>query len=269
MAANPLYTTLWLITNAYAAPLGYYGDAQSCNEVAGTMSFEPPAQVLCVPSDTAMPLTFNYGQMAGMPGMETQTGAPPTAGTADISKVNLDGEPFIGSADAPVVMAYWFDYQCPYCKQEEQAVLPQLIKEYVDAGKLRIVFKDFQFLGPDSQTAGLASRAVWETAPEKFGEWHRAMFDKQDDENAGWGNKEDILALTKTIPGIDATKVEELMTTRSGEYQQEMDADAAEGNTQGVGGTPSFLIGKQMIVGAQPYETLKAAIDGELKIVGK
>jgi len=32
------------------------------------------------------------------------------------------------------------------------------------------------------------------------------MFEKQDDENAGWGNKEDILALTKTIAGIDAAK---------------------------------------------------------------
>jgi protein-disulfide isomerase len=40
-----------------------------------------------------------------------------------------------------------------------------------------------------------------------------------------------------------------------------MQADAAEGNTQGVGGTPSFLVGRQMIVGAQPYQSLKAAID--------
>jgi predicted DsbA family dithiol-disulfide isomerase len=90
------------------------------------------------------------------------------------------------------------------------------------------------------------------------------MFDKQDDENAGWGKKEDIIALTKTIAGVDAAKVEELMTSKAAAYQQAMDADASEGATMGVGGTPSFLIGKQMIVGAQPYDQLKAAIDGVL-----
>ncbi|MBN8995199.1 MAG: thioredoxin domain-containing protein [Rhizobiales bacterium] len=205
---------------------------------------------------------------ASPPAGESPTAAPPPqppAPASDIAKVNLEGEPFIGDPNAPVVMAYWFDYQCPYCKQEEENVLPQLIKDYVDAGKVRIVFKDFQFLGPDSQIAGLAARAVWEVAPDKFREWHKAMFDHQDDENAGWGNKDDIVALTKTIPGIDIAKIEELMTSRAADYNKAMEADATEGNIQGVGGTPSFLIGKQMIVGAQPYQSLKAAIDGVLR----
>lgn len=195
----------------------------------------------------------------------TAAQAPPPAPAADIAKVNLEGEPFIGDPNAPVVMAYWFDYQCPYCRQEEESVLPQLIADYVDTGKVRIVFKDFQFLGPDSQTAGLAARAVWETAPDKFREWHKAMFDHQDDENAGWGKKDDIIALTKTIPGIDAAKIEGLMASRANDYIKVMEADATEGNAMGVGGTPSFLIGKEMIVGAQPYGRLRAAIEGVLK----
>ena len=190
--------------------------------------------------------------------------AEPPAAIADISQVNLEGNPFIGDVNAPVIMAYWFDYQCPFCKQEEENVLPQVIKDYVETGKLSIVFKDFQFLGPDSQSAGLAARAVWEVAPDKYREWHKAVFDKQDNENAGWGNKGDIIALTKTISGIDAAKVEALMTSREADYSKAMEADKAEGNTMGVGGTPSFVIGKEMIGGAQPYERLKAAIEGVL-----
>ena len=185
----------------------------------------------------------------------------PAAPAADIAKVKLEGEPFIGDANAPVVMAYWFDYQCPFCRLAEETVLPELIKDYVDTGKVRIVLKDFQFLGPDSETAGLAARAVWEVAPGKFREWHKAMFDKQDDENAGWGTKDDIMALTKTIAGIDAAKVEELMTSRAADYDGKMRADQAEGNAMGVGGTPSFLIGKQMLFGLPLYRQLKAAID--------
>jgi protein-disulfide isomerase len=42
--------------------------------------------------------------------------------------------PFIGDPNAPVVMAYWFDYQCPFCKDQEDTVLPQLIDDYVKAG---------------------------------------------------------------------------------------------------------------------------------------
>jgi protein-disulfide isomerase len=187
--------------------------------------------------------------------------AQPPGPAADIAKVNLQGEPFIGDADAPVVVAYWFDYQCPFCRETEETILPDLIKDYVDTGKVRIVFKDFEFLGPDSHTAGAAARAVWETAPDKFRAWHKAMFDKQDDENAGWGKKDDIIALTKAIAGIDVAKVEELMTSRAADYDRAMQADAAEGNGMGVEGTPAFLIGKQMMVGAQPYRVLKAAID--------
>ncbi len=73
--------------------------------------------------------------------------------------------------------------------------------------------------------------------------------------------KDDIIALTKTIAGIDVAKVEELMTSRAADYDRAMQADAAEGNAMGVGGTPSFLIGKQMLVGLPLYRQLKAAID--------
>jgi protein-disulfide isomerase len=204
-------------------------------------------QMAAAPADTALP-----GQQA----------APPPANIAD---VNIKNSPFIGQANAPVVMAYWFDYQCPYCKQEEETVFPQLMKDYVDTGKVKIVLKDFAFLGPDSDIAGRIARAVWEVAPGKFSEWHKAMFDHQDQENAGWGNENDILALTGTIPGIDVAKVKDLLTSKGTEYGNAMQADASEGYSMGVGGTPSTLVGKEMMVGAQPYEKLKAAIDAQLK----
>ena len=188
----------------------------------------------------------------------------PAAPEVDVSKVATEGVPFIGSPDAPVVMAYWFDYQCPYCQRVEEDVMPQLIADYVKPGKLRILLKDFAFLGPDSQTAGLAARAVWELSPDKFYEWHKAMFDKQDGENSGWGSKADILALAKTIAGIDAAKVEELMTTHAADYEKAIQADGTEGAGMGISGTPGAIIGKQLVVGARPYEQFKAVIDAEL-----
>ena len=127
------------------------------------------------------------------------------------------------------------------------------------------MFKDFAFLGPDSDIASRVARAVWQVAPDKFREWHKAMFDHQDQENAGWGNESDILALTATIPGIDVAKVKDVLTSKASDFDKAMQADASEGYSMGVGGTPSFLVGKDMMVGAQPYATLKAAIDAQLK----
>lgn len=192
----------------------------------------------------------------------------PAAQTADIGKVKIAGEPFIGKPNAPVTIAYWYDYQCPFCKQNEETAMPEIVKNYVDTGKVKVVFKDFQFLGPDSQTAGLASRAVWEVAPDKFYQWHRAMYDKQDSENSGWGNRADVLALTRSILGADnVAKIEQLMTKNATAYQKEMDADKAEGSASGVTGTPGFVIGKRLVEGAQPYAAIKQVID--LTLAGK
>ena len=196
----------------------------------------------------------------------TITSQQPTTKNVDIYKVKTVGEPFVGSPIAPVTVAYWYDYQCPFCKRFEDDVITQFMKDYVKTSKIKIVFKDFQFLGSDSQTAGLAARAVWEVAPDQFYEWHKAVYEKQDNENSGWGNKTDILLLTKNL-GIDAVKVGELMTTKATEYQKMMDADKAEGSGFGINGTPGTIIGKNLISGAQPYSAVKQLID--LALQGK
>lgn len=188
------------------------------------------------------------------------------AKAVDITKVKTSGDAFVGNPNALVTVAYWYDYQCPFCRRFEEDAMSQLMTDYVKTGKVKVVFKDFQFLGPDSQTAGLAAQAVWEVAPDQFYAWHKAMYDKQDGENSGWGNKADILALTKSL-GIDSAKVEELMTSKATEYQKAIDADKAEGSSFGINGTPGTIIGKNLISGAQPYSAVKQLV--ELALQGK
>jgi protein-disulfide isomerase len=260
---STLYTTLWLITSAYAAPLGYYGSADACSRAADTIPVTAPAQVVCVPSDVAMPLALGSTQPPAATG-PAATAATPPAPSVDSSKVSAEGVAFVGDPKAPVTMAYWFDYQCPFCRQVEETVVGQLMTDYVQPGKLRILFKNFAFLGPDSETAALASDAVWEAAPDKFYQWHKAMFDMQGPENSGWASKDKIIALTKTIPGIDAAKIEQLMTDHAAEYQKLIETDTAEGSAMGVNGTPGAIIGKELLVGAEPYQQFKADIDAEL-----
>lgn len=183
----------------------------------------------------------------------------------NIKDVDTKNEPYIGEENAPVVMAYWMDYQCPFCRRFETETLPTLVEKYVNTGKLKIVFKDFQFLGEDSTTAGLAENAVWETSPQSFGAWQKAMYENQDDENGGWGKKEDIIAMTRAIPGIDADQVSALMDQKKEAYQKELDEDNQEGGKFGVSGTPGFVIGDQSISGAQPTATFTQIIDALLE----
>lgn len=208
-----------------------------------------------------------FGGVKSTPAPKTAVTPPaqPQAQTADISKVNTNGEPFIGRPNAPVVMAYWYDYQCPFCQRHEELTMPQIIKDYVDTGKVKIVFKDYQFLGDDSQTLGKFSRAVWETAPNKFYAWHKAIYDNQGQENTGWATQSKIMLTTTNILGADgAGKVASLVEKNGDAYQKEMDADKIEGITMGVKGTPGTIIGKELIAGAVPYEQFKAVLDKAL-----
>lgn len=193
-----------------------------------------------------------------------QPSAQPDSQTVDIAKVKTAGEPFIGNPNAPVTIAFWSDYQCPFCKHFDNDTIKQVVDNYVKQGKVKIVFKDFQFLGNDSQVAGIIGRAVWEVAPDKYYSWHEAMYKNQDKENSGWGNKSDILALTQSL-GIDSKKVETLATKNVKKYINMINADRSEGSSFGINGTPGTIIGKNLISGAQPYSSVKQLIDAELQ----
>jgi protein-disulfide isomerase len=187
----------------------------------------------------------------------------------NIKDVDTENEPFLGSIDAPLTLAYWSDYQCPFCKRFETQTLAALKQKYVDTGKLRIVFKDFQFLGPDSQTAGIIGRAVWEqvgqTSPIAWWDWQKAMFARQDAENAGWGSEKDILALTADIPGIDIEALKTALKQNRQDYQKEINEDRAEGARFGIGGTPGFILEDQQIIGARSIQVFEQVIENLLK----
>ena len=185
----------------------------------------------------------------------------------DVNDIKITAsDPIIGNPKAPLTLVYWFDYQCPFCKQFDQTSLQTLIKSYVDSGRLKIVLKDFAFLGEDSTVAAEYGHAVWEMYPDKYRKWHEAMFKAQDQEgDQGFGDEPSILKLTGTIPGMDAGKLKALVAQKKKEYDAVASANQQEAVKYGIQGTPGSVTGKQVISGAQPAEVFTAAIEAQLK----
>lgn len=202
-------------------------------------------------------------------------GGQPAPKAVNVKDVKTDGAPFIGKADAPLTMAFWSDFQCPFCKAVEvggvQGIptapsIPDIITKYVDTGKLKIVFKNFVFLGEDSVTAAEYEKAIWELYPDKYFAWRTAMYKAQDEEgDQGFGDAASIDKLNKTIPGVDAAKVKALVAQKKAQYDAEIQAETAEGQSFGIQGTPGFIVGTKAIDGAQPLSAFTAAIDSQLK----
>ena len=191
------------------------------------------------------------------------TGAAPAV---NIKDVTVAGEPFIGNPNAPVTLAEWSDYQCPFCKQFEVTTLPQIIQDYVNAGKVKVVFKDFNFLGPNSMVDAEYARAVWALYPDKFLDWRTAFYNDQPQENSldASANLAWLLKTTGSVSGIDVNSVKAAVAANKSAYDAAINADRTEGQKFGINATPSFIIGTQLIQGAYPYANFKAAIDAAL-----
>ena len=192
---------------------------------------------------------------------------PSAAPAVNIANLKTTNAPYIGSATAPVTMALFFDYQCPYCKQFDQTVMSQVITNYVNTGKVRVVFKDFQFLGNDSITGAEFGRAMWAAYPDQYGAWITAMFAAQDQEgDVGFGNQATIVAmLNKQFPKVDTNKLIALIAANKTAYDAAISADRAEGAADGIQGTPSVIVGTTLLQGGQTYATVSALLDAQLK----
>jgi protein-disulfide isomerase len=219
-----------------------------------------PIAVLLAAVIIAFALFYGHGGTGG----KDNTGAGGAA-AVNVKDIKTDGLPYIGDKGAPNTMVLFYDYQCPFCKQFEETVTPKLVDTYVKTGKLKIVFKDFQFLGNDSMDAAVFGRALWESQPDKFYDWYVAMFDKQDDEgDQGFGDLASVEQLAGTISGIDVAKVDALVKSKRADYEKAVMADRTEGASLGINGTPTIVIGDQLLTGMSPdqyYAAISAAIE--------
>jgi protein-disulfide isomerase len=174
----------------------------------------------------------------------------------------------LGAANAKVTIVEFGDYQCPVCRAFWQEVEPRLRKEYVDTGKVKLIFADFPIvrIHPEAILAAMAVDCAGDQ--HKYWQYHDKVFREQgrDDEVFRFGNR-DLKKWARDI-GLEASTFNECLD--SGRHKDDVARDKEAGDKLGIRGTPTFLINnRRVIAGAQPYPIFKKAIDDELKLAGE
>ena len=173
------------------------------------------------------------------------------------------GEPFKGDPSAPVVIEEFSSYQCPFCAKYFQESYVQVMANYVETGQVRYVFRDFPLATQrQSRLAAEAANCAGQVGGgSAYWTMHDQLFARQA-EWSGRGNADAIFKEYAEELDLDATAFGDCLD--SGATRPQVEADAAEGSTRGVRGTPTFFINGQPLVGAQPYTVIAQAIDAAL-----
>lgn len=178
-------------------------------------------------------------------------------GVADVNaKDFVDDDPVLGNKNAPLTIVEFSDFQCSFCKRVRDDAIAQIEERYIKTGKVKLVYRDFPLtsIHPMAQKSAEASECADEQG--KFWEYHNLIFERQVS-----------LSLNSLKQWADelGLKTDDFnKCLDSGKYANEVNKDANDAQRAGGQGTPFFIIGNQIISGAQPFSAFQAAIESQL-----
>lgn len=189
----------------------------------------------------------------------TDTAATDTA-AGEVPVVGAD-EMVLGKADAPVTIVEYFSLGCPHCKHFHEDILPQLKTEYIDTGKVRLVFRDFPLDGIALAAAQL-TRCV---PPMAYFAMVDTLFKQQND----WHIQEGVPVIANIAKGAGMDQAAFDACLANKELREKIVAGTKEGADKfKVDATPTFLINGTKQGGVGEYAKFKEAVEAALAKVG-
>lgn len=185
--------------------------------------------------------------------------------------VTADDDPVLGSEDAPIVMIEFSDFQCPFCAKFHVETLPLIKENYIDTGKVKLVYRDFpiQNIHPNAMAAAVAAECADEQG--MFWDYHDTLFESM----SQWKDLSVDAAISQfkayaSDVVTDRTMFDDCVDT--GKYINEVAGDYTDGVSYGITGTPAFFLGNDQIgyhhmSGAKPYNEFQFVIEQLLSIV--
>ena len=156
----------------------------------------------------------------------------------------------LGNPKGDVTLVEFFDYNCGFCK----GALPTLVDLMKDDTKLKVVLKEFPVLGPGSVEAAKVAVAVrmQDKSGKKYLDFHQKLLGGR-----GQADKARALAVAKEV-GMDMARLEKDMASDEARVSLEESLKLAE--TLGLNGTPSYVVGDDVVIGAVGMEALRGKI---------
>jgi len=177
----------------------------------------------------------------------------------NLGKQTYNQLPVLGDVNAPLLIEVYSDYQCPFASRYYIEDIRSVIKDYVDTGKARLVYRELAFEGEKSEWAAEAARCANDQG--KFWEFHDKIF--QDRYNAGNTDvyeKDNLKRIAQDL-GLDADEFNQCLDSEK--YALLVKEETQNNLDRGINGTPTtFLNGVKMVNengdawGALPYEDL-------------
>ncbi len=220
--------------------------------------------------------TSNTAQVAQVPSIPSQPNqqapqAAPPGNTGSV-KVEVSDAPVLGDKNAKLTLIEFSDYECPFCKRSFDQLLPEFKKNYIDAGKLKLVYRNLPL--PFHQNAHKEAEAALcardQGGDSTYFKYHDQIFTKTT--SNGTGLVLDQLPVIAGNLGLNVSQFQSCLDT--GKYKDYVDKDIAYATKVGANGTPTWFLGKsspsgtidgQIIVGAQPFSSFQPTIDNLLK----
>src|SRR5579863_7206214 len=156
--------------------------------------------------------------------------------------------PIGGNPNGDVTIVEFFDYRCPYCKEQEPGI-EALLKE---DPKVRIVYKEFPILGPESVTASRVALAALKQGLDKYTRFHVAMM------NTKGQITEAVIMKVAAESGLDMNRIKSDM--KSTDIQATIQRNYALADALDIKGTPAILVGDTLEPGAVDLAQLRKLI---------
>ena len=176
--------------------------------------------------------------------------------------INLtSGSPVLGSASAPITIVEFGDYQCEACYHWYHNTRADIIDNYIETGKVNLVFMDLPFLGRDSITAAQATYCADDQG--KYWEYHETLYNFQEAIDNGWASKDRLVSFAFNLD-MNMDEFNDCMD--SSKYAKRVKANYDESQRFGAEATPTFLIispdgAVKKITSAQPYSVFSQVIE--------
>jgi protein-disulfide isomerase len=163
---------------------------------------------------------------------------------------NSSRQVVLGNPQGNVTMVEFFDYNCGFCKRAMADMLDLLKND----PKLRIILKEFPVLGPGSMEAAKVAVAVrmQDKSGKKYLEFHQKLLGGR-----GQADKAHALAVAKEV-GMDMKRIDTDMA--SDEIKVSLEESLKLGETLGLNGTPSYVIGSDVVIGAVGLDALRSKV---------